>query len=318
MDEGIKYSWNNISNSNFKTMSKMKLFFILFALLFSFCHKSQNQQVNTISAPTQTNLTKQGYLITIGLSQSNGTCRFTQSGNIAAKYTTTLTNCYVYYKPINNSSDNGSWQQLKAGVNDQQGTAQTGMFGISTFIAFRLDSMYNKSAYVINSSVGGTHIANDVFPGWNSTHVNEYYTGMVHWHFIPAYSKLAGVNVTPVLLIIHGESDSDTQAHANAYYQNMYDAIVKFRQDSGFPNMKVIITKLRTDYYPTYLYSGTVRQAQIDLAANLTGVYLYDTNTSRTPLSTDGQHYNPVVGSFSGAQSAVNMGNDLADLISTF
>lgn len=295
-----------------------KILNLLFALLLiSGCSKSQQSNVSPVSTLTNTGLSKTGYLITFGFSQSNGTCRFTQSGNIAAKYTTTLSNCYTYYKSTNNSSDNGVWQQQKAGVNDQQGTAQTGYFGVSTFLAHRLDSMYNKSAYIINSSVGGTYIANDVNPSWNVSHSGQYYNTMINYHFRPALAKLSVV-LTPVLVIIHGESDSDTQAHGQAYYQNMYDGIVKFRQDSGFPNMKVIITRLRSDYAgPPILGLSYVRQAQLDLATNLPNVVIYDTDTALSPLSSDGQHYNPIAGSYGGVMSAVNIGKGLADLIST-
>ena len=296
----------------------MKKLILLVTVLLSGCTKSQNANINPVSTITNTGLSKTGYLITIGFSQSNGTCRFTQSGNIAAKYTTTLSNCYTYYKATNNSVDNGTWQQQKAGVNDQQGTPQTGSFGVSTFLAYRLDSMYNKSAYIVNSSVGGTYIANDVTPSWNILHASEYYNTMINYHYRPAVAKLS-VALTPVLVIIHGESDSDTGAHGSAYYQAMYDGIVKFRQDSGYPNMKVIITRLRSDYAgPPILGLTAVRQAQLDLAANLSNVVIYDTDTALSPLASDGQHYNPIVGSYGGVQSAVNIGKGLADLIATY
>ena len=41
-----------------------------------------------------------------------------------------------------------------------------------------------------------------------------------------------------------------------------------------------------------------------------------DTNGTLTPLSSDGQHYNPIADYFVGTQSAINLGELISDIIS--
>jgi len=278
-----------------------------------------NSQVdlNTNGTLTGSGLTKPGYLVIIA-GQSNGTDRFTISGNLPAQNQSWQNDCYTYFKTVNDSNDNGSWVLMNPGVNTQTGTPQTGFFSIGVTMANRLKNNYNKLAYIVPTAIGGTYIANDITPSWNTSKTNEYYDRCYKDHVTKAILKIGGVQFTPVLVWIHGESDADTVAHGNAYQTNVTNLINKFRTDTGYPNMKVIITRLRSDYTGTNLGLSQVRTAQTNIVSSLNNVYLYDTETSRTPLSSDGQHYNPIVGSYGGTQSALNIGEDLADLIATF
>lgn len=274
--------------------------------------------VNLNNVPTNSGLAGNGYLIIIG-GQSNGTDRFTISNNLPVAQQGSQNSCYTYFKTSDAITDNGSWVQMNAGVNTQTGTPQTGSFGISVVMANRLRTTHNKLAFVVPTAVGGTYIANDVTPSWNISHVGEYYDKMLKHAYRFAYSKIGGINITPVLVWVHGESDTDTVAHGQAYQANLTNLINQFRADCGFPNIKVIITRLRSDYTGSpRLGLSDVRAAQLAVASALTGVYIYDTETALTPLSSDGQHYNPITGSYGGVQSAINLGEGLADLIATF
>ena len=273
--------------------------------------------VSQSNTSSNSGLTKSGYLVIIA-GQSNGNDRFIITGNLPAQYQGVQSDCYTYYKTVDDSSDNGSWVQMNAGVNTKTGTAATGFFGIGINITNRLLTTYSKYGYVVPTAVSGSYIAGDQTPSWDITKSAEYYERCISYHYRKAISKIGGVSYTPVFIWVHGESDSDTLAHGTAYEANLTALINKFRIDSGFPNMKIIITRLRSDYGGASLGLTQVRAAQVNIAATLPNVYIYDTETIATPLSTDGQHYNPITSNYGGTQSALNLANGLADLISTF
>lgn len=262
--------------------------------------------------------TKSGYLILIG-GQSNSVDRFTKTGNISAALQSTLIDCKTYYKTTYTSSDDGSWQDMLTSTNTQAGTPQTNMFSMGLIIANRLKTTYNKGSYIIPTGIAGTYLADDVNPSWSSTHTGQYYDNMITWFFRKAYPQIDNVNLTPVFLWIQGENDTDTVAHGTNYQTYLTALIAKVRLDTGFPNMKVIIVKLRPDYGGgTPLGVNQVIASQVAVGATVANVHLYETNTARGVLSTDTYHYNPITSSFAGTMSAVNIAEDLADIISTF
>lgn len=256
-------------------------------------------------------------LIVVG-GQSNGTDRFNILGNLPTEMQG-LQSYATYYKNTDNATDNGSWVQANSGVNTQTGTPQTNKFSVMVSCAYKLRNSYNTKSFVIPTGLSSTYIANDVTPSWNVSHSNEYYNRMTALHFTPAIAKLfSGVqSLSPVLVWVHGENDSDTLAHGNAYQANLTALISAFRTYTGFPNAKVIIVKIRPDYGGPSLGLASVRTAIDNIAGGDANVIVLDANASDTTLSADTQHYNPVVDSFGGIQSAVNLGYKLADIIST-
>lgn len=257
-----------------------------------------------------------GYFIIIA-GQSNGTDRFTVAGNLPAALQGVQQNSYTYFKTADTYSNNGSWVKMETGVNTQTGTPQAGKFGVGLIIANRLFNTYKKTAYVVPTAIGGAYLANDVTPSWYSTHIAEHYKRMVEGHVHNAYLKIrATKKLKPVLIWIQGESDADTVAHGNAYQTGLTELINNTRTYTGFKNLPVIIVKLRADYVgPPNLGLTGVRQAMVNVANTLSNVFLFNTDNNRYPLSSDGQHYNPVVESYNGTQSVINMGDDLADFI---
>lgn len=268
-------------------------------------------------------------LIIIG-GQSNGTDRFQIPNNLDLEMQALQRDVNVYHKTVYDSNDNGDWETAYVGweypdfptprQNTQTGSAQVDKFGVLVSMGYKLKYTYNHQSYIIPAALGGSYIADDVNPSWNVNHVNDFYDNLINWFWTPAQSKLPAqfANKEPILVWIHGESDADTLAHGNAYYANMVALIAAFRSDTGHPNAKVVLTKLRSDYGGPSLGLSAVRTAQVDLANNIPGVYLIDTDTASFPLSPDGQHYNPITNTFGGTQSATNLGIAIADVIGGF
>lgn len=274
--------------------------------------------LNTNGVLTNTNFAKRGYELIID-GQSNSISRFTMTGNIPAALQTTIIDCKTYFKTTYTASDDGNWVDMRTGVNTDAGIPQTNMFSIGLIIANRLKNTYNKGCYIIPAGIPNTYLANDVNPSWNSTHTGQYYDNSRDWFFRKAHPGINNVSLVPVYLYIQGENDTDTVAHGTNYQTYLTALIAKKRLDLGFPNMKVIITKLRPDYGGgTPLGVSQVIASQVAVAAADPNVYLYETNTARTPLSSDTFHYNPITASYGGTMSAVNLGEDLADIIATF
>lgn len=258
-----------------------------------------------------------GYFV-IMAGQSNGTDRFTISGNLSPAMAAVLPDSYSYWKPDLTKTDNGNWDNYQAGVNTQNGVSSGLLFGIGASLSYTLNNTYSKECFIVPTAIGGTYLANDVNPSWNVDHYKEYYHYAVQYCILPAYFKIRNTkNLKPLVIWTHGESDSDTLAHGNVYETELTDFINLLRQQTGFEDMPVIINKIRSDYGGPSLGLSVVRSAMDNVATNLSNVYVFDCDTILTPLSTDGQHYNPITASFSGVQSAVNLGIGNADLIAT-
>lgn len=268
-----------------------------------------------------------GYFFMKIPSQSNGIERFVLTGNAT---TGVLPGVFTYKKddlPLAESdfSDNGTWQPLNSGINGSTGVEPVPLaFAIDNPLGEKLYNTYGKESYFIQTAVGGTGIDISLVPTWNialtswdqPTQNGLYYRAL--WpHFKAAWAKIKKTkNLKPIFLIIHGETDANTSTTtAGNYYNNMVDIINQARIDTGFTDAPVIITSLRPD--SIFPYKTTVITAQQNLALNLSRVYLHDMNTPRTTLYIDGQHYNPQISNDTGTLSAVNAGQDLADLVDT-
>jgi hypothetical protein len=264
--------------------------------------------------------------------QSNSTDAFNINANLADTLQALQRDFNIYNKPVDDSSNNGSWARAYVGhnyptqtQNTQSGAIQTNRFAVHVSMANRLKYTYNHQTYLIPCGIISSYIANDVSPGWNSSHVGEYYDRMINYYWTPGKTALPSQfsGIEPIFVWIHGESDSDTLAHGQAYYANMVAFINKLRTDTGYSNMQVIITKLRSDYGGVgipVLGLADVRQAQVDLANNISNVTLIDTDDPLYPLADQSgtfQHYTPCVDAWGGVMGAVNLGNKIADVIMT-
>lgn len=282
-----------------------------------------NKQVNIGAIRSQqSRLNKPGYLLFF-MGQSNGDEWFIISGNISAGLQAVQHTTKIYYKSgaAYPNTEVGSFQSLQAGVNGRTGPA-TGKFSPGLLIADRLRNVYNKASYIIQTNIPNTSLALDVANSWNINETpltgNWYHNAMIN-HFRMAYPDLAGMNIEPVCIWIHGENNADTPAHGASYQQDLIDLIAQTRIDSGFPNMKFVISKLKTEYSGNATAIASIRAAQVYVSENIDNVYLIDTDDNlRTPLSADNVHYSPQSPSFNGIMGIKNLGDDIADLISTF
>ena len=99
----------------------------------------------------------------------------------------------------------------------------------------------------------------------------------------------------------------------NAYEANLTALFAAVRSDLSLPNLKIVIVKLGAD--TIYAYKNTVRTAQQNVADAQANTYIYE---SPYAISSDGEHYNPIVASYGGVQARQLIGEALADIIKDF
>ena len=262
--------------------------------------------------------------------QSNGTSRFTISGNLPAGQQGAQTGMYNWAY----NAGTPAWQSYNSGTNDSYGTNVVingsttdynnvaGCFAIGNSLGYKLYNTYNKPTYLVSSCVGGTGLDSSFTPlTWDSGTVNNLYDQALN-RTLSAYAacKAAnpGLTIKPVILWVQGESDAYTsQATADNYETNLTNLINTSRTelevgDADFANVDYVVTSLRADTV-SYPWRDTVQRAQVAVASTLDNVYLHYMNTDRTPISSDTEHYTPISASFGGQLAAVNAGYDLAD-----
>lgn len=267
-----------------------------------------------------------GYFIMM-VGQSNATSRFTSTGNLPAPQQGPQTGSYIFWKPTdtypnagvpNDSYNNdGVWQPLNSGTNDKPSEAPAATFGIDNPLGYRLYNTYGKECYFVSTAIGGTGVDASLVPTLNSGVRQSLYDRATIPYIKAAWAKIKSTkNLKPIFIIMNGETDGTVSTTtANNFEANTTALINQLRIDTGFVNAPVIITSLRPD--TVFTYKSTIITAQQNVAANMSRVYLFNMNTARTPISSDGQHYNPIVASYGGVQSALNAGRDIADFIDT-
>lgn len=248
------------------------------------------------------------YVIVIA-GQSNGTDRFTIVGNLPSNLQAILPGVNTFYKATDTVVDDGSWVNMQAGQNTTYGAA-TNLFSIGVSMGYRLLNTYNISPYIIPTAVAGTYIYQAIGNDWNINDANMLYNRMIVWYLRPALSKLTNNKFRLFFVWVHGESDSDSTLHANAYKSNLSSFIIQSRIDSGFANAPFIITELSQVH--VFAAAGpaseTIRSAQKDVTYNVPNTYLIPIGEQNKDLQADHEHYTPA--------TAIDMGNRLADLIS--
>lgn len=270
--------------------------------------------------------------------QSNNTSRYTSSGNLPPSQTGILPNVKVWQNITTGNPVDDSFGNYESGVSDSYGldytingtlaiySNQAGKFGISNPLAYALTNTYNKKVYFVPMSVGGVGLDPSLTPHtWASTVSNNLYDfALPRCAAAYAAAKLLTPNIKPVILWLGNETDALTLTPATNILTNLVNIINDSRTDLGALNSDLldiewIIPAIRPDISP-YPYPIQVRSAQVDVcdpdhASYISGVRFFDTNTDRTPISSDGAHYNPISASWGGTQSALNLGADLADAV---
>lgn len=272
------------------------------------------------------------------LGQSNWTPRFNKTGNLPSPQQAVLTGVYNYsynggspaFTPFQ-SSVNDNWgadiylPASGGGVGpykDFNNVANTFCMGNS--LAYKMYNTYNKQTYFVPCSLGGTAL--DVLglseysaATWDSNTVDSLYTNAIT-QITDAWNaaKLAGKNLYPIIIWNQGENDAADLTMANNYRTNIGVFEADLRADLTaldplFATCPFIVTSLRADSSLTY--HDTVQRAQVDFVANTSNAYLHYMFKDATPLSSDGQHYTPIVDNYVGVMGAINAGEELADLI---
>lgn len=199
--------------------------------------------------------------ITVFWGQSNASGTTTGTVSIPGYLSAPLAKCLIY------NPTNDSLEILTYPTNNFGNTA--GKHGIELAYMYARQQLIGDSICMVKLGVAGTRI--QIFPAfahqdWNVNSKNELY-----WS-LRKYTKAAMKNVEllgyrPVLNMIvwQGESDSDTLAVANAYYQNTLNFFNRFKADLKCPDIHIIIVRIHN--ISTYPYDTVVRAYQDSLGA---------------------------------------------------
>lgn len=139
----------------------------------------------------------------------------------------------------------------------------------------------SQALWIVKHAVGSTALATDWASG--GTQRNSLNTAVSD-----AKGMLTGLGLTPKVaacLWMQGESDSLTQAHADAYETNLTAWISHVRTTYGDASTAVLIGKIK---YPDGTYRATVRSAQVAVSAATSRAPLIDTDAYSM---SDSAHY---------------------------
>lgn len=210
----------------------------------------------------------------------------------------------IFWKSDGNSVTNdGVWQDMSMGVNTQNpnGT-QNDKGGIEAALSYRLKNTYGKSAHIIKAAWGGSSLGNTVAPTWKHTISGNLYDRMKNNYIAGALTQIPNPQIACVIWN-QGETDATSSGFATSYETNLINLINKFRSDYG--NVPFIIHRIKDLTAWGAGYWSQVRQAQINVANSLQGVYII--NCDSYGFAGDNVHYT--------ASSLESIGYDTSDKI---
>jgi hypothetical protein len=282
-------------------MKKITILAVLIAVT-AFYAFTNNGIIFPLPASTGT-----GTNVIIMAGQSNATDRYNTT-SLEPSLKGSLTGIKSYYKTADNSSANGSWVDMQAGVNTMSGSTGGSLFGISITMGFKLKG-YGITPWILNTGYPSAYIFRDqLYQGstntWYPTSANKY-TRCLTWNLTPALAAMPAGTKKIFIVWVHGESDSDSLRHVNKYVQNFKDFRNQFITDTGYSPI-IILTKLSSGVSRISCpYYVRMRAAQDSIALTVPNVY--EVYTDSEVLQTDSQHYTP--------ESAMRIGYKVADLI---
>jgi hypothetical protein len=221
-------------------------------------------------------------------------------------YAGAITNVNAYKKTTNTTATDGTFALLEAGVNSNyndviDAVGVQALFGAEITYYYGLKTYWRGPVYMVKYAVGGTALAvSSTTHDWNIAS-NDLYPNLKN-RVLACIAQLQALGYTPYVRQIHwfqGESDTDTQVKADAYATNLTNFISTLRTDIGAANTALglpkpwfIIGAIRADF--PFAYAGTVRAAQLAVAATLASdrVLYYDTAGNYTLI--DAQHFQQV------------------------
>lgn len=174
--------------------------------------------------------------------------------DLPAQYLTPQSGRYIYYKPTVGSTDDGSWQVLQGGVNNQNPTDAPIEFGLEMTMMEALQQICCEDIYLIKYGQGSTCMADNggtfnpnvasVSDCWLST-ANELITRSLDWYVAPAIAKLQEMEIPYEICGViwyQGECDSTNATNAGNYQTNMINFINALRSHPSInlPNLPFI------------------------------------------------------------------------------
>lgn len=154
-----------------------------------------------------------------------------------------------------------------------------GQYGVELFLGQKLRDYYKKPIVFAKYAAGGTILANDTGWGkgtWNLNATNSLWTNGVNYNTnCERYAKLSYLTgASHALVWVQGESDSDVDSYANAYYTNEKAIFENWKTYKADQNA-LIVNALT---YTEPLYASIVRAAKTQNASELSNVKLIDIN----------------------------------------
>lgn len=226
-------------------------------------------------------------------------------------------NVFIWFNPTEGVSG-GSWQNLKAGVNNQRSTAAAGSnrlqwYGAEIALADAFErERPNDVLYISKYAVGSSSVAVQAGVDWNIANTNEALDKAIDNYNIPALDSLSAFTVTDLGMIwMQGEQDAanDTDSAVATFRTNTLNTFSDFRTREGVANMQIIVCRLNAaiDRTPTRL--ANVRTAQGTTSGNLT-----DTATNPNNVFFDTDPY-PLISGDTVHFEQFDYGQDLYDVL---
>lgn len=183
----------------------------------------------------------------------------------------------------------GSFQKLKAGVNNQRSTAAAGSdrlqwYGMEIPIADKFEKLhYDDVLYIVKYGVGSSAVAIEAggAPDWNIANTNESLDVFIEGFQDPARTALTGITHTDLGLIwMQGEQDasSPTNSVTATFRTNSADTFAEMRTRVGNANWPIYVCRLNAAIARDATQLANVRTAQGTTSPNLTHSGTYPNN----------------------------------------
>lgn len=208
--------------------------------------------------------------------------------------------CKVYYAP--NFDNNGSWQNVLAGVNHQNVASPNIRFGPILNFAYRMGLNHPGKAYIIHHSVGGTQLdesGSNAILDWSPDSPNELWERLMKC-LEYGWAKLIADGKKPVLRgFVQAQGEADMASAIGLDYlsniNDFYDSSKARFLSLGIPydNLKIYISRTHDNFIDPSTsrpYMSEVRAAQLGFSQNYPNVFLRDTDAYS--VASDGTHWN--------------------------
>lgn len=205
----------------------------------------------------------------------------------------------------NESSGNGEFQKLQAGVNNQRSTSAAGSnrlqwYGAEIAIADKFERLHpNDELYIAKYAVGSSSVAVQAGTDWNTSNSGEALDIGIDSFYVPAASDLSGI-IDLGMIWMQGEQDAaDASASATVTFRtNSVNTFSAFRTRLSSASMPIYVCRLNASIARDPTQLANVRTAQGTSSPNLTHIgsfpnnHFFDTD-SYSIIPGDTVHFQP-------------------------